>query len=194
MGLTHVMGHRYPNPPRYPTLDDGPCGHGALGRATIPAKPKEDGLPNVSQSITAATGAALALATALAFAQSGYESPYGEWRGQAQYQAIVRTVSDPAAHAVIDLVIDIDPRGKVTGISSENGCHMLGIAKPGIAPYILTLNVTLRSCAYARFNRIYNGHIIVSAAKKYATFSLQALDVTPGSGGGTFNIEATMRR
>lgn len=124
----------------------------------------------------------------------GYEQPYGEWRGQAQYQAIVKGASDPAAHAVIDLVVDIEPRGKVTGISGENGCRMLGIARPGISPFILTLNVTLRSCAYARFNRIYNGHIAVSSAKKYAALSLQSIDVSPGSGGGTFNIEATMRR
>jgi hypothetical protein len=124
----------------------------------------------------------------------GYDQPYGEWRGQAQYQAIVKGASDPARHAVIDLVVDVDPRGKVTGISGENGCRMLGIAKPGLAPHILTLNVTLTSCAYQRFNRIYNGMMSVSSAKRYATFSLQAIDVTPGSGGGTFNIEATMRR
>jgi hypothetical protein len=141
--------------------------------------------------LTAGASVALAVSNALA---DGYDQPYGEWRGQAQYQAIVRSVSDPAAHAVIDLVVDIDPRGKVTGISAENGCRMLGIARPGIAPYILTLNITLTSCAYARFNRIYNGQISVSSTKKYATFTLQALDVTPGTGGGTFNIEATLRR
>src|SRR4051794_15338760 len=66
----------------------------------------------------------------------GYDEPYGQWRGQAQYQAIVRRVSDPAAHAAVDLVIDIDARGKVTGASTENGCHMLGIAQPGLAPHI----------------------------------------------------------
>jgi hypothetical protein len=123
----------------------------------------------------------------------GYDSAHGEWRGQAQYQAIVKTASDPAAHAVIDLVVDIDPRGKVTGSSPENGCRMLGIAKPGIATNLM-LNVTLTDCKYARFNRVYNGYIAPSKARQYATFSLQAIDVTPGTGGATFNIEATMRR
>src|SRR5690242_10788030 len=75
---------------------------------------------------------------------TGYESPYGEWRGQAQYQAIIKRESDPAAHAVIPLVIDIDPQGKVIGTSAENGCRMLGIAKPGLGAHIVTLNVTLR--------------------------------------------------
>jgi hypothetical protein len=102
----------------------------------------------------------------------------------------VRRVSDPAADAVVDLVIDIDPRGKVTGASTENGCHMLGIALPGLAPHILNLNVTLHSCGYVGFNRIYRGYISVYTAKKYATLSLQAVDVSPGSGGATFNIEA----
>ena len=125
---------------------------------------------------------------------ASYESPYGEWRGQAQYQAIVKRESDPAAHAVIPLVIDIDPQGKVIGTSTDNACRMLGIAKPGVATHIVTLNVTLRSCAYARFNRVYNGHLSVSVAQKHATLSLQSIDVSPGSGGGTFNIEATLRR
>ena len=57
----------------------------------------------------------------------GYVSPYGEWRGQTQYQAIINTTSDPAAHLVTNLTISIDPQGKVYGTSSENGCKMLGI-------------------------------------------------------------------
>lgn len=77
----------------------------------------------------------------------------------------MRRASDPAAHAVVDLVIDIDARGKVTGASTENGCHMLGIAQPGLAPHILNLNVTLRSCGYPGFNRIYRGYISVYTAK-----------------------------
>jgi hypothetical protein len=123
-----------------------------------------------------------------------YDSPYGEWRGQTEYQAMVRSASDPAAHAVIDLVVDIDPRGKLTGSSPENGCRMLGIAKPGVTPNNLRLNVTLRNCQYARFNRLYIGYMIVSPIKKYSLFSLQAIDVTPGSGGASFTIESTMRR
>ena len=124
----------------------------------------------------------------------GYDSPYGEWRGQAQYQAMVKSISDPAAHAVIDLVVDIDPRGKVTGSSPENGCQFLGLARPGVTSSIVQLNVTVRGCQYGRFNRVYIGYLIASQAKQYATFSLQAIDVTPGTGGATFYIESTMRR
>ena len=133
-----------------------------------------------------------ALTTATAFSQ-GYLSPYGEWRGQAQYQAFIKSVSDPAAHTVTNLTIDIDPMGKVVGASAENGCRMLGIAVPGIASTIVRLDVTLRDCRYAGLNRTYKGHLSVYSKERYAALSLQALEIGRG-GGGTFNITSTMRR
>src|SRR5436309_6032787 len=78
-----------------------------------------------------------------------YASPYGEWRGQTQYQATIKGESDAGAHAVIPLILEIERGGKVTGASPDNGCRVLGIAKPGISPNIVTLNVTLTGCAYA---------------------------------------------
>jgi hypothetical protein len=122
-----------------------------------------------------------------------YTSPYGEWRGQAQYQAFIRTTSDPAAHAIIDLTINIDPRGKVVGSSVENGCRMLGLATPGVTPEIVTLNVTLTGCAYGGFNRTYLGSLSVFSKDRYSKFSLQAIEVNSGKA-GTYNISATMRR
>lgn len=122
-----------------------------------------------------------------------YESPYGEWRGQTQYQAFIKSTSDPAGHAVTDLTLNIDPKGKVLGTSPENGCHLLGLASPGITPTILTLNVTLTGCSYEGYNRTYNGNLSVFTKDHYAKFSLQALDVTAGKA-GTYNITATLRR
>jgi hypothetical protein len=123
----------------------------------------------------------------------GYASPYGEWRGQTQYQAIIKSESDAAAHSVINATIDIEPGGKVIGASPDNGCRLLGIAAPGIAPNIVTLDVTLTNCSYAGFNRTYKGYLSVHTEKKYANLSLQALSVTPGKS-GTFTIQSTMRR
>lgn len=122
-----------------------------------------------------------------------YTTPYGEWRGQTQYQAFIRTTSDPAAHAVIDLTINIDPRGKLIGTSVENGCKMLGLASPGVTPTILTLNVTMSSCTYEGFNRTYHGFLSVFTKDRYTKFSLQAIDVSSGKA-GTYNITSTMRR
>lgn len=51
-----------------------------------------------------------------------YSTPYGEWRGQAQYQATDRGQLLPEAHAVVSMVIAIDAAGKVVGSSPDNGC------------------------------------------------------------------------
>jgi len=134
----------------------------------------------------------LFMTTTTAFTQ-GYSSPYGEWRGQAQYQAFIKSVSDPAAHTVTNLTIAIDPQGKVVGASAENGCRMLGIAAPGITSTIVKLDVTLRGCRYAGLNRTYKGHLSVYSKEGYAALSLQALELSRGTG-GTFNITSTMRR
>lgn len=122
-----------------------------------------------------------------------YSTPYGEWRGQTQYQAFVKGVSDPTAHSVINLTISLDPAGKVVGTSTDNSCRFLGLATPGVTLTLVTLNVTLTNCTYAGYNRTYMGLLSVFSKERYAKFSLQAVDVTPGRG-GTFNITSTMRR
>ena len=124
---------------------------------------------------------------------SDYSTPYGTWRGQTQYQAMFKSISDPAAHIVTNLTIDISPQGKVIGTSTENGCKLLGIASPGSAPYILSLNITLTNCNYAGYNRTYNGQLGVIAKDKHAKFTLQAIDMTSGKA-GSYTINATMRR
>lgn len=123
----------------------------------------------------------------------GYSTPYGEWRGQTQYQAFIRTTSDPAGHIVTNLTINIDPQGKVVGTSAENGCRLLGVAEPGVTPTIVTLNITLTGCNYSDYNRTYKGLLSVFSRESYAKFSLQAIDISSGKA-GTYNIEATMRR
>jgi len=132
------------------------------------------------------------LASTNALGQS-YTSPYGEWRGQAQYQVFIKAVSDPAAHVVTNLTIAIDQRGKVVGTSTENGCRMLGIAAPGITPLIVKLDVTLQDCRYAGLNRTYKGHLSVYAKEGHAALSLQSLEIGRGTS-GTFNITSTLRR
>lgn len=134
----------------------------------------------------------LLLLPSLAYPDS-YLSPYGGWRGQTQYQAFIRTTSDPAGHIVTNLTIHVDPQGKVVGASTENGCRMLGLAAPSITPTIVTLNITLTGCTYTGFNRTYTGNLSVFSKDAYAKFSLQSIDVSPGKA-GTYNIAATLRR
>jgi hypothetical protein len=120
-------------------------------------------------------------------------SPYGHWSGQAQYQAMIGGVSDSTAHVVIDMALDIDPRGKVTGFSSENGCRLLGVASPGVAPHIVMLDITLTNCTYARFNRVYKGQLAVLGKDGHGSFQLTAIDMTPPKG-ATFTLSATLQR
>jgi hypothetical protein len=122
-----------------------------------------------------------------------YTTPYGEWRGQTEYQAFIKTTSDPAAHTITNLTILVNPSGKVTGTSTENNCKLLGLASPGSAPFIVMLNVTVTGCTYAGLNRTYQGLLSVFTKDKYAKFSLQAIDISSGKS-GTFNITSTMRR
>lgn len=135
----------------------------------------------------------LALCSLSASAFGGdYSTPYGEWRGQTQYQAFVKGVSDPEAHVITNLTVKIDPGGKVEGASTENGCRLLGLSAPGLVPTILMLDVTVTGCRYAGLNRTYIGHLTVYAEKQYASLSLQAVQVTGTA--GTFNITSTTMR
>lgn len=132
------------------------------------------------------------LLSSTAYAQD-HISPYGEWRGQTQYQAFIKTTSDPAGHIVTNLTINIDPQGKIVGTSTENNCRILGLAAPGVTPTIVTLNVTLSGCSYSGYNRSYIGSMSVFSKDHHAKFSLQAIDISSGKA-GTYNITATMRR
>jgi hypothetical protein len=74
---------------------------------------------------------------------SAYSTPYGEWRGQIQYQTTYQGKPVAEAHAVVQTTISIDLQGKVRGASPDNGCKMKGIASPGISRALLNLDHAL---------------------------------------------------
>lgn len=125
---------------------------------------------------------------------SGYATPYGSWRGPAQYQAKIGTQLVDEAHSVVPLVISIDADSKVTGGSPGNGCKLLGIASPGVSKSLLRLDVTLSRCQYADLNRRYSGSISVRAKDKTAQLDLNAHLIRSGVPGRFFDIKATLRR
>ncbi len=125
-----------------------------------------------------------------------YTTPYGEWRGQAQYQSTVKGQLVPEAHSVVPLVIKVEEQGKVTGISPANGCKILGVATPSLAPTLLTLDVTLSGCHYSDFNRRYRGTLGLyktSNTVQLSLLPLQHIVLAVGVVKG-FDIRATMRR
>lgn len=72
---------------------------------------------------------------------SAYSTAVGAWRGQAQFQATAGGQVVPEAHAVVSMTIEIDPQGKLTGITTDNACRSLRVASPGVVPTIANLDV-----------------------------------------------------
>ncbi len=124
-----------------------------------------------------------------------YSTPYGIWRGQAQYQASSNGQLLREAHAVIPLVIQIEKQGRLRGASPENGCKLLGVAAP-YAPNILRLDVTLSECRYPALNRRYSGTLALYGSSNSVQFSLGSINVASAFIGkvGYLEIKATMRR
>lgn len=125
---------------------------------------------------------------------NGYGSPYGEWRGQVQYLVGYQGKPVNDAHAVEQTTISIDPKGKVTGTSSENGCRMKGVASPGMAPTLLNLDVTLSGCKYEKLNRRLFGTLALYPAEKHAQFAIRAQPVDLLNPGWSYDIKGTVRR
>lgn len=124
-----------------------------------------------------------------------YTTPYGIWRGQAQYQASMKGQVIRDAHAVVPLVIQVEEQGRVRGFSAENGCTMLGVAAPYATPMALMLDVSLSECRYPYFNRRYSGSLVLSQADNQLRLSLQSANLGGVTNGGDyFDLKATMRR
>lgn len=122
-----------------------------------------------------------------------YSTPYGEWRGQTQYQATESGQLLQKAHAVVGLTLMVDPAGKVTGASQENGCKLLGVAAPFVGPTSLSLDVTFSGCHFAGYNRRFSGYLTLNQTQKTASLTLNAHQIMVGKA-TNFDIRATLRR
>jgi hypothetical protein len=127
-----------------------------------------------------------------------YSTPYGIWRGQAQYQGTtVKGQPLREAHVVVPLVIEVEKQGRVRGASPENGCKLLGVAAPYVAPNMLTLDLTLSECRYPALNRRYSGTLALYQSSNSVQFSLRSLNHMVAvliEGPANFDIKATMKR
>lgn len=125
---------------------------------------------------------------------SAYSSPFGTWRGQIQYQTNGASGINQDAMAVVAMTMDIDPQGRVSGSSPENGCRFRGIASPGVIPTSISLDVTFARCNFSGYNRRLFGTLFVNSTQKYAKFSLNGIHVTPLAATSFFDIKGTLRR
>lgn len=165
------------------TFQDGPCG---AKQGFWPPFVAPEGNP-VAKAAPATT-------TLAARSGSGTPPVGGEWRGQTQYQGSENGQYLQGSQSVVPLAISLTQDGKVTGDSSENGCHVLGIWGPGVSPNVAALDVTLNGCSHASFNRRYSGFLTAGQDLRTAQLSLQAYD--PGSGRTTrlYDVKSTLRR
>lgn len=124
---------------------------------------------------------------------AAYDTPYGEWRGQVQYQASEKGQWVDTAHSVVPVVLAIANDGKVSGVSNHNGCKFLGIASPGFAPTLLNLDLSLTNCTFGGLNRRYGGTLVLTPSNKVAQLSLSSFSSRLGSI-STYDVKATLRR
>lgn len=133
-------------------------------------------------------------AAAATAGDAAYSTTAGAWRGQAQFQATVNGAVVGDAHSVVPMVIEIDPQGKITGVSTDNGCRLLGVASPGFLPTMANLDITFTNCEYPGFNRRMSGTLSVYQGQKHAQLSLNGIQMAPGRIAATYDIRATLRR
>jgi hypothetical protein len=126
---------------------------------------------------------------------SGAQSIVGDWRGQTQFQGAQNAQVVEEAHSVVPLVLTFSADGKVSGVSADNGCTLLGLWAPGVTPRLFNLDITLKACRYSELNRRYAGTLIATFADNSAQFSLSAYALPiPGQPVKRYDVGATLRR
>jgi hypothetical protein len=126
---------------------------------------------------------------------SAPESIVGQWRGQTQFQGAEDGRELQEVHSVVPLVLTFSADGKVSGVSADNGCQLLGLWSPAVTPRLFTLDVTLSDCRYAGLNRRYSGTVTTAQIDQSARLELMAITVPiPGQPIRRYDVGATLRR
>jgi hypothetical protein len=160
------------------------------GQTVLTDKPCE-GSTTAPSSGTAAAAPSGAIGNQV----SAPESVVGDWRGQTQFQGAQNGVEIEEAHSVVPLVLTFSADGKVSGVSADNGCTLLGLWAPGVTPRLFTLDITLSDCRYAGLNRRYSGTVTTAQIDQSARLELMVYTVPiPGSPIRRYDVGATLRR
>jgi hypothetical protein len=126
---------------------------------------------------------------------SAYSSPYGDWRGDAQFQARLNGAVVQDAHTVGPMTISISPQGKVQGFDELSGCKLKGVASPFVGPNSLSIDVTFSGCRYSGYNKRMSGYLHLNPTQRVAMLNLNGFVVAPfGTKNESYDIRATLRR
>lgn len=123
-----------------------------------------------------------------------YASAKGSWRGPAQFQLTKAGVRDSDAHSISPIVLELRPNGEVLGIMMEAGCKISGLTQQFVAPYIASLDVSVKGCKDGRFNARYSGYLHSTAAAKEAKLTLNTLSMPSYGRVQQASIEAVLKR
>jgi len=120
----------------------------------------------------------------------------GDWRGQTQFQGAQNAVVIEEAHSVVPLVLTFSTDGKVSGVSTENGCAFLGLWAPGAAPQLFNLDITIKGCRYSGLNRRYAGTLTTTGSTDGSSqlVLFTVVVVVPGQTTRRYDVGATLRR
>ena len=108
-----------------------------------------------------------------------YATYRGAWRGPLQFELNLNGVRDGDAHAMAPMVIELRPDGEVVGQASTSGCRFSGLATQYLAPYMATLDVSVKGGTDERFNTRCNGNLVVIDSAKEAKLRLVGLVMRP---------------
>lgn len=110
-----------------------------------------------------------------------YTTYRGAWRGPLQFELNLNGVRDGDAHAMAPMVIELRPDGEVVGQASASGCRFSGLATQNIAPYMASVDVSLKGCTDQRFNTRYSGNLVSIDAAKEVKLHLVGLVMKPAA-------------
>ena len=127
-------------------------------------------------------------------ASSKDPSPVGRWSGQIQYSEVSNGQAIQAAHSVALMNAEFTADGKVTGLSSENGCQMLGVWSSG-GQTLAWVDLTLDQCRISELNRRYHGSFILARPDSSGQLQVQSLGAPFSKDTGkAFDIKGMLRR
>ena len=101
-------------------------------------------------------------------------SPVGKWSGQLQYQQASNGQTVQAAHSVALMSAEFTADGKVTGLSRENGCQLLGVWSEG-GQTLTWVDLTFTHCSYEDLNRRYHGSFILARPDSSGLLQVQSI-------------------
>ena len=131
-------------------------------------------------------------------ASGDYATYRGAWRGPSQLELSLNGARDGQAHAMAPMVLEIRPDGEVVGQALASGCRFSGLATQNVAPYMASLDVSLKGCTDERFNSRYSGNLVVIDSVKEAKLRLVGLAFRPAVPGTVkmqqVSVDAVLKR